>query len=107
MSDKKVNTIRAIANITVETPKQKTVYQKNIDIPWEIIMDEIIGNALAKISMTMENSEKNYGNGVSVAITVTLTVNQDEASVKKAFETLQIVVPEELRISMEAAKSLR
>lgn len=107
MSDLKANTLRATAYIVVETPKQKTVYQKDIDIPMEIVMDELIGNGLAKISMTMENSEKNYGNGVSVSVTVTLTVNQDESSVKKAFETLQIVIPEELRISMEAAKSLR
>ena len=33
MSDLKANTLRAAAYIVVETPKQKTVYQKDIDIP--------------------------------------------------------------------------
>jgi hypothetical protein len=49
------------------------------------MLDTFIGDANAKLTVSMEISDKEYGRGVSVMASLTLTVNQDDAAVESAF----------------------
>lgn len=107
--DKKINTVlRTRAEIAITQGKTQTIYHRDIEIPTEVLMDvsQIIGDGLAKVSMTMEKSDKQYGNGVGVSVSVTLTCNQDTQSIENAAYQLRLILAEELRVALEDAKSL-
>jgi len=49
------------------------------------MLDQFIGDGNAKLTVSMEVSDKEYGRGVSVMASLTLTCNQDDESVKMAY----------------------
>lgn len=49
-------------------------------------LKEIIGDGKAKITISRELSEKSYGNGGSLFVSITLTTDQSHESVAKAID---------------------
>lgn len=47
---------------------------------------EVVGDGLAKVSVSADFSLKDFGKGVSSMATVTLTCGQDEASILRAYQ---------------------
>lgn len=60
------------------------------------MLDTFIGDANAKLTVSTEISDKEYGRGVSVMASLTLTVNQDEATVDAAFSYARAVLHEKV-----------
>jgi hypothetical protein len=104
-----VNTCKSIVSIKVSTPTYERVYTREI-LPEELIMSvsvrDIIGDGLAKISMSLEKSDKNYGNGVSVMASITLTVDQNEGAIAQAFSSVNFILQEELSKALDEARKL-
>jgi hypothetical protein len=103
---KKYNVIVGKAYIEIHKGQQREFFYKELEIPTEVAMKDIIGDGLAKVSMTLEKSDKVYGNGISASVTVTLTINQSEDAIAEAMNQLRLVVVEELRLAYEDTKSL-
>lgn len=60
------------------------------------MLDTFIGDANAKLTVSMEISDKEYGRGVNVMASLTLTVNQDDATVDGAFAYARAVLHEKI-----------
>ena len=55
-------------------------------IPMDLnMLDQFIGDGNAKLTVSIDISDKEYGRGVSVMASLTLTCNQDDDSVQMAF----------------------
>lgn len=75
------------ANMTVELKGSPTInltYEG--DVPKEL-MDEyqsLVGNGLAKVSVSADMGIKDFGTGAGSMVTVSLTCNQDQQTIQKA-----------------------
>jgi hypothetical protein len=58
------------------------------ELPREYVdeFEKIIGNSLAKVSVSMDMGIKDFGTGGSAMCSVTLSCNQDQASINRAAE---------------------
>jgi hypothetical protein len=58
------------------------------EVPKEIMdrFQELVGNALARVSVSKDMGIKDFGTGASAMVTVSLTCNQDETTVSRAAE---------------------
>jgi hypothetical protein len=68
--------------------KEKVVFTYEGPIP-ERLMDEyqkIVGNAQAKVSVTVDMGIKDFGSGISSMASVTLTCDQSEDGIQRANE---------------------
>jgi len=63
----------------------------------ENMLDQFIGDGNAKITVSMEVSDKEFGRGVSVMASVTVTVNQDDESIKMAYHYASAVLKEKVK----------
>ena len=56
------------------------------DIPKEVMdaYESVVGNGLAKVSVSADMGIKDFGTGASSMCTVTLTCNQDEKTLERA-----------------------
>jgi hypothetical protein len=103
------NTCKSIVFVKVSTPKYERVYTREI-LPGDLIMSvsvkDIVGDGLAKVSMSLEKSDKNYGNGVSVMASITLTVDQNEDAIAQAFSSVNFILQEELSKALDEARKL-
>jgi hypothetical protein len=50
--------------------------------------ESVIGNGLARVSATSDTSQKEFGNGVSSSVTISLSCNQDDATINNVAQTL-------------------
>lgn len=68
--------------------------------PRSLVMKHLIGDGLAKLSMSSELSDKNYGDGVSCMVSVTVTVDQSESAIADAAQILRMITGEEARTAI-------
>ena len=68
------------------TSKEHDTIRAHARIPMELnMLDQFIGDGNAKLTISMDISDKEYGRGVSVMASLTMTVNQDDESVQMAY----------------------
>ena len=60
------------------------------------MLDTFVGDGAAKGTISQEISDKNYGRGVSVMCSITLTVNQDDATVDTAMAYGRTIINEKI-----------
>jgi hypothetical protein len=58
------------------------------EVPKDIMdrFQQLVGNALARVSVSKDMGIKDFGTGASAMVTVSLTCNQDETTVAQAAE---------------------
>ena len=68
------------------TSKEHDTIRAHARIPMELnMLDQFIGDGNAKLTISVDISDKEYGRGVSVMASLTMTVNQDDESVQMAY----------------------
>lgn len=60
------------------------------------ILKGMVGDGNAKITLGSTQSDKDFGNGVETFISVTLTCNQDVATIEKALDIVKTFLNERL-----------
>lgn len=60
------------------------------------MLNTFVGDGAAKVTISQEISDKNYGRGVSVMCSITLTVNQDDATVDTAMAYGRTILNEKI-----------
>jgi DNA-binding protein YbaB len=65
--------------------------------------EELLGDAAARVSVTMDMSSKSYGNGASAMVTVSLSCNQDDETIGEAFEVARTVLEDFVPAAYEDA----
>lgn len=83
-------------SITLKFEGKLHIYTK----PRSLAMKHLIGDGLAKLSMSSELSDKNYGDGVSCMVSVTVTVDQSENAIADAAQILRVITGEEARTAI-------
>ena len=58
------------------------------DVPKEVMdaYEAVVGNGLARVSVSADMGIKDFGTGASAMVTISLTCNQDQATIDKAVE---------------------
>lgn len=79
-------------------------YTKTVEMPMEL--HELSGDGKAKITLSYDLSNKNYGNGASVMCSISLTVNQDEDTISHAFLLARSVCAEEAERALNDAQEI-
>ena len=68
------------------TSKEHEAIRTHARIPMELnMLDQFIGDGNAKLTISMDISDKEYGRGVSVMASLTLVVNQDDENIQMAY----------------------
>jgi len=93
---------RAQVRLTVKTARCEDTYVKSMEVP----MDHLAGDGKAKITMSFDLSNKSYGTGASVMCSLTLTVNQDPATISEAFMLARAVCVEETERAINDAQEI-
>ncbi len=78
--------------LVIKTNAEETHYSKEMSIP---DMKHLVGDGEAKVTVSADLSNKQYGNGASVMVSVTATVDQSTEVVEEAFGLLRMIVAEE------------
>ena len=78
--------------LVVKTAEDETHYSKEMELP---DMKHLVGNGEAKVTVSADLSNKQYGNGASVMVSVTATVDQNTEVVEEAFGLLRMIIAEE------------
>ena len=80
--------------------------QKEIPQGDYIMLEKLIGDGNATVRVGGEVSSKTYGNGISVTVSLTLTVNQDLGTIESASQIASQIVQDELDKSIPAVKRI-
>lgn len=51
--------------------------------------DQVLGNGQARVAVTADFGMKDFGNGPSGSVTISLSCNQDDATIANVFQTLK------------------
>ena len=77
------------AGMTLEVKGHPAVhYTFTGDLPKEVMdaYEQVVGNGLAKVSVSADMGIKEFGTGASAMVSVSLTCNQDGKTIEKAVE---------------------
>lgn len=77
------------AGMSIEIKGQPPIhYTFTGDIPKEVMdaYEQVVGNGLARVSVSADMGIKDFGTGAGSMVTVTLTCNQDSKTIEKAAE---------------------
>ena len=81
---------RQDVEITISRGDSKEVVRYNYqgEVPKELMdaYQSVLGNAQARVSVSGDMADKEYGNGVGSMVTVTLSCNQDQQTLLQAIE---------------------
>jgi hypothetical protein len=66
---------------------------------------QVVGNGQARVAISADMSFKDYGNGVNVAVTLSLSCNQDDASINNVVQTLGVWTREYCKQQLELARA--
>ncbi len=69
-------------------------------------MKHLIGDGLAKLTMSSELNDKTYGDGVSCMVSVTVTVDQSENAIADAAQILRVITGEEARTALSEFRDI-
>jgi hypothetical protein len=74
--------------ISKGSQRQVVRYTYTGEVPKQLMdaYQTIVGNGLAKVSVSADMGTKDYGNGVSATVFVSLTCNQDQQTMLQAIE---------------------
>ena len=75
------------AGMTLEVKGQPAIhYTFTGDLPKEVMdaYEQVVGNGLAKVSVSADMGIKEFGTGASAMVSITLTCNQDEKTLDTA-----------------------
>ena len=61
------------------------------EVPEEIMAfaEQVVGNGGARVAVTADFGMKDFGNGPSGSVTISLSCNQDDATIGNVFQTLK------------------
>jgi hypothetical protein len=91
MTEMKLRSPKVVAGRTLNLPGGNTKhYTYEGEVPEEMAdySQQVMGNAQARIAVTTDMAFKDYGNGVSVSVTLSLSCNQDDTTVNNVIQTL-------------------
>lgn len=94
----------AQVRMTIKTARCEDSYTKTVEMP--VNLHEIAGDGKAKITLSYDLSNKNYGNGASVMCSISLTVNQDADTIEHAFLLARAVCSEEAERALSDAQEI-
>lgn len=80
---------KIFAGYTIEVKGQPAIhYTFNGDMPKEVMdaYEQVVGNGLARVSVSADMGIKDFGTGASAMVTISLTCNQDVKTLEKAVE---------------------
>jgi hypothetical protein len=88
--EKRVHAPKIGGGVQIITPKGTENLTHNGVLPEALMAyaESVVGNAQAKVSATSDLAMKEYGNGCSSSITISLTCNQDDATINNVAQTL-------------------
>src|SRR5512140_1439035 len=71
--------------------EKDTVTETSDEVPEEIMAfaDQVMGNGQARVAVTADFGMKDFGNGPSGSVTISLSCNQDDATIGNVFQTLK------------------
>ena len=76
----------------------KTTASASRRIPVEDkMLSDFIGNGAAKLTVSVEIADKDYGRGVSVMASLSLTVDQDDTMIETAFHYARSLLLDEVK----------
>ena len=67
------------------------ITEEDVDMPRDKLA-ALVGDGLAKVTCSLELSDKNFGNGFGAHVSVTLTCNQEEEDVDRAADLASVLV---------------
>ena len=79
------------------TENKKTIRTHAVFEADENMLDQFIGDGAAKLTVSMEVADKEFGRGVSVMASITVTVNQDDESIKMAYHYASAVLKDRVK----------
>lgn len=92
-TDRREPLVRVRGRVTVATKHGPDIDEEEFEwtpdnIPEELMKaaEELLGDAQSRVSVTMDLSSKNFGNGASAMVTVSLNCNQDDETIADAVE---------------------
>jgi len=68
--------------------------------------EEFLGDEGARVSVSLDMSDKNYGTGIGAMVTVQLSCNQDNKTIKKAHSLASELAVEYLDVTFAMAQDL-
>jgi hypothetical protein len=91
----------------IEFNKQHYTSTSDGEVPKEMAdySQQVMGNAQARVSITTDMAFKDFGNGAGVSTTITLSVNQDDATINNAVQTLGVWSREYCKQQLELARA--
>lgn len=66
---------------------------------------QVMGNGQARVAVTADMSFKDYGNGVNVSVTLSLSCNQDDQTVNNTVQMLGVWSREYCKQQLELARA--
>ena len=75
------------AGMTLEVKGHPAInYTFSGDLPKEVMdaYEQVVGNGLARVSVSADMGIKDFGTGASAMVSISLTCNQDGATIEKA-----------------------
>lgn len=82
--------------VFVDTDKTTSSATRRIPVEDKMLSD-FIGNGAAKLTVSVEIADKDYGRGVSVMASLSLTVDQDDAMIETAFHYARSLLLDEVK----------
>lgn len=81
------------AEITIVKYGKSQNYTYDNKIPEKLmeLYKEVIGDGLAKVTVSTDYAMKSYGDGTSVMVSITLSCNQDEMTIRKTADLASIL----------------
>lgn len=75
----------------IEIDKQVTTDMNDGEVPEEIMAfaEQVMGNGQARVAVNADFCMKDFGNGTSASVTISLACNQDDETIGKVFNTLK------------------
>ncbi len=99
---KNINEYSINVVITFKVGREQFIISKTRSI----VMKHLIGDGLAKITLSSELTDKNFGDGVSCMVSLTVTVDQSEQAIADACSTLRLIAGEEARAGMDQFREI-
>ena len=66
----------------------RDIYEGEVPKEMSDYAQQVMGNAQARVAVTTDMAFKDYGNGVSVSVTLSLSCNQDDQTVNNVVQAL-------------------
>jgi hypothetical protein len=79
-------TVQANYQLIVDGRATNHIYEGQVPEELMDAYEQVVGNGLAKVSVSADMGIKDFGTGASAMVSITLTCNQDEKTIDRAIE---------------------